>query len=215
MQFYTSFFFLLNGAKQIVLVDPVFDPHQTDSIFAAQKDEFIQAYPQSRDIINMRKITIFPSLDSVPVTYDRNVQILCSHFVLEHLKDLDAYFTQARRLLAPNGLCFNYVDVSDHTYHIFYGIPWLRRVYFSRLLYHLRYSDAAFALLNDKRTWVNRILFPEYVQKAGQYDFQIKSKNLQTCPPSPIHKDVLRRLPSVDENELYVSHFTLLLSHDE
>ena len=213
LQFYTAFSFLAHGAKNVILVDPVFDPHHVNSIMNAQKDEFTKAYPELGGTIDTSKINIFSTLDSVPGFYNGNVDILCSNFVLEHLENIDDYFEQTRRLLAPRGDCDNFVDLSDHTYHIFYSIPWMRDVYFSRLLYHLRYSNVLFSLLNDKRTWTNRILFPVYVQKAEQYGFQIKSKDLLACPKSPIHKDLLRRLPPIDDNELYVSHFSFLLSH--
>ena len=67
--------------------------------------------------------------------------------VLEHVEDLSRLFLRLAELTASDGLSYHFVDLTDHTYHIFSKCGWMRGLAERRQLHHLRYSDKVFALV--------------------------------------------------------------------
>lgn len=210
LQFFTAMHFLNNGASRVILVDPIFKNRDVEEILQSHAELFCSELKQKIPI-DIKKIEVFDSLESIPVTNNEKVDILCSHFVLEHFQELESYFRESKRLISPEGCCYSFVDLSDHTYHIFNSKKQTANIYKSRIIYHLRYSDEFYRRISDERCWVNRLLFPVYVQLAANYDFKIVNKHLSKCKKTKIHQDVLSKLPYTNEEELYVSHFSLLL----
>ena len=70
--------------------------------------------------------------------------------MLEHFNDLDSFFRNTSRLLAPQGVSYNFVDLSDHAYHLFDCREWTKWLYRTRMLYHLRYSEWFYNAITDK-----------------------------------------------------------------
>lgn len=212
-QFYTAFFFLLDGASTVLLVDPVFENKDTEATLKKQFIEFSKHH--TLDENSTSRIGAFASIHAMPGDYDGRIDCVYSHFVLEHLEDLESFFDKAHALLRSGGYCYSFVDLSDHSYHIFDSRKITRWIFRSRMLYHLRYSDEFYRLLSDRRTWQNRRLFPAYSTLAAAKGFRIVSYALHKCKKAKIHRDILKRVPQSAEDDRYVSHFSLLLQKQQ
>lgn len=211
-QYYTAFYFLMAGARQVYLVDPVFHTIN-ENIINEQKHEFLKNYPDKNKNIDVNKVTVLSSLSDIPDNKNGTIDVICSHLVLEHIHDLDNYFIQAYKLLQKGGQCYNFVDLTDHTYHIFDSRKLTKWIFNRRMLYHLKYSDRMYSCLSDKRTWVNRLLFPAYLAKAENIGFKDCKQKLFSSSKTKIHTDVLEKMAKTEFNEkqLYISHFSLML----
>ena len=209
-QFFTAFFFLKSGVRSVLFADPVFTSN-TSPVYESQKVEFL-AHFKNLTFPEPEPIHTYVSLESIPVSENGACDFICSHFVLEHFRDLDSFFKQTKRLLSANGTCFNVVDLSDHVYQLFNSRKATRWIYQTRLLYHLRYSDRFYNMVTDRRIWVNRLLIPSYRKLARKYDLEISDIEPLYCPETKIHPDLLKRESIDNEKELYVSHFSFRLS---
>jgi SAM-dependent methyltransferase len=209
-QFYTSCYFLSAGAESVTLVDPAIN----DTSFQVCETHARRFEEQNKGpaVSHLQKIGWFRSLDAIPQAKNGAYDIICSNFVLEHFKDLNDYFLNVKRLLHPDGRCFNYVDLSDHAYHFFDGRKSTKWIYRARMLYHLRYSDHMYHAITDKRIWVNRLLLPTYIALANKYGFKILAINKLRYHKTKIHQDILENNPAASEEDLFVTHFSLLLS---
>ncbi len=118
-QFFTAYFFLNSGVRSVLLADPVFNT-DSPSLRDIQKEEFLGHF-RNLTLPESEPIHTYASLESIPVSENGACDFICSHFVLEHFRDLDAFFKHTKRLLSPKGICFNIVDLSDHVYHLFNG----------------------------------------------------------------------------------------------
>lgn len=207
-QFYTAFYFLSEGAESVSLVDPVFmeNPNSTKD---SQLEEF-QKNSNGHTVSLSKEINYYSSLDSIPENFNEKFDFLCSHFVLEHFDNLDNYFYNTSRLLSSTGLAYNFVDLSDHAYHLFDSRPWTKWIYKTRMLYHLRYSDSFYNFITDKRIWVNRFLLSAYKELASKYHLEILRIEPQLYHKVKIHKDVLER-NHPNNQDLYITHFSILL----
>lgn len=207
-QYYTSYFFLSAGAKSVSLVDPVFN---ADSLTSRQLQLTVFLEHMNMKSIDETNIQCYDSLESISSLFDNSFDIICSHFVLEHFDNLESFFKNTKRLLKPNGLCYSYVDLSDHVYHVFNSRPWTKWIYRTRMLYHLRYSDYLYNFITDKRIWVNRLLLPAYKSLSNKYSLQIIDTKPSLYHRVKIHKDVLTRNHTSNQSEFYITHFGLLL----
>jgi ubiquinone/menaquinone biosynthesis C-methylase UbiE len=212
IQFYTALDFLNRGASKVMLVDPVFIQEKYQQILEKNYNEYFSNHKKNYQITT-DTIKVYSSWDLLPASLEHTVDAIYSHFVLEHVVDLNDFFRQSYRLLKKRGRCYSMVDLSDHSYQIFDSKPWTMWIYKERILYHLKYSDKINNLLSDRRTWVNRSLFPSYTCFAKDNGFEVCSSTLNMCKKSIIHKDVTAKLPqNYIGDELYVSHFELMLS---
>src|SRR4030043_1082488 len=170
-QFYTAILFLLNGAKKVFLVDQKMDA----SLYPLHAKEVSTSLGIDEDFEEKRnRICHFAFLSDVPPEYNSKIDIICSHFVLEHFKELSSFFEKAKMLLGTNGVCFSSVDLTDNTYHIFDDYKATQWIFKRRALHHLRYSDRFFKSICDKRTYVNRLLLPEYLKLAKEHSFVVE-----------------------------------------
>lgn len=114
-------FLLRKGAAKVDLVEPsppVLDPLQADVLKAVQQNDL--------DL----DTTIFCggktlSLDSARVQYhncvmealrfENNYNYIFSIDVMEHVEDLDGFYTACRKLLKPGGQMFHSIDFSGHS----------------------------------------------------------------------------------------------------
>lgn len=210
-QFFTSFYFLSSGARSVLLVDPVFTS-DAPAVRSIQKEQFL-SHHKERKLPEKESIQTYSSLEVIPESENTSCDFICSHFVLEHFRDLDSFFRQTKRLLSANGTSFNIVDLSDHVYHVFDSRKPTKWLYRTRLLYHLRYSDHFYNAITDNRIWVNRLLLPSYKKLAQKYDLVVSDIEPLYCPKTEIHPDVMKRNTTDNEKELYVSHFSFRLSN--
>jgi SAM-dependent methyltransferase len=209
-QFFTAFYFLSAGAKEVALVDPLFS--ETSNSLLDQQAAVFSESTKHLPSTHKERLKTFRSFNDVPGNHNGTFDIICSHFVLEHFEDLNNFFTNASRLLRPNGICYNYIDLSDHAYHYFNRRPFTSWIYSARRLYHLRYSDAFYNRITDRRIWVNRSLLPGYKSLAAKTDLKITAINPVRYHAVKIHEDVLRRNPTPDPEDLHISHLALTLS---
>lgn len=211
-QFFTACLFLKDGAETISLVDPIFTANSASVKESHIKEVEIDSnssLPSARE-----KIRYYSSLDSIANDFNGKFDFICSHFVLEHFKDLNNYFQNIRRLLSPQGVSYNFVDLSDHAFHLFDSRLLTKWIYRKNMLYHLKYSDSIYNFITDSRIWVNRLLLPSYKKLAKEYGLSVINVNPSPYKKVKVHKDVLQRNVTSNENELYVSHFSILLKTD-
>lgn len=201
-QFYTGFYFLSRGAKSVSLADPVL-AGCTENQLEQDRKQFMQ---RERTHVG-DEIQRYPSMNAIPVSGNGTFDIVCSRFVLEHLRDPEDFFRQSARLLKPGGVCYHFVDLSDHAYHLFDSRPCTRWLYRSRMLHHLRYSDSFFNLITDNRIWVNRLLLPAYRKLWERFDLTIRFLKPLFIHSVTIHKDVMKKNPTNDKADLHISHF--------
>lgn len=208
-QFYTAFHFLEAGCDQVLLVDPKI----TFDSFAEQTARFRAGNPDSPDPETFRgRIECYHALDQVPERYNGTVGAVYSHLVLEHVRDLDAFFLGVRRLLAADGISYNLVDLSDHTYHVLDKFRLTRAFAHSRLLKHLEYSPRTFDFLNDRKCYMNRYLLPRYLAGAESAGLLAEVTVRHPFREVPIHADLLRAYPGARPEDLYISGFELRLT---
>ncbi|HLP41193.1 MAG TPA: methyltransferase domain-containing protein, partial [Fibrobacteria bacterium] len=201
---------LAAGAKRVVLIEPKLDPSL--GRLAGDLDAF-NAFPgRPRDLVPTEvvgRIIAYRDLDQAPSALDGKVDVACSHLVLEHFENLESFFAHTRRLLAPGGVSHNRVDLSDHTYHVLGKYPFLQRFAASRILHHLRYSDAVFRFVNDPKCYMNRVLLPEYLRLAVAHGFRVENLERVFHDRAVVHPDLHRRYAGSDPRDLQVVNFSL------
>jgi SAM-dependent methyltransferase len=208
-QFYTAYHFLAAGARSVTLVDPVFT-RDSSTVRASQLRE-CEEKNGGASISSDADVRFHKSLDEILPEETGTYDFICSHFALEHFDDLGLYFRGVRRLLAPHGTSCNFVDLSDHVYHLFDSRPSSRWLYRTRMLNHLRYSDPFYNAITDRRIWVNRLLLPSYESLAAKHGLRILSLDPSRYHRVRIHGDVLERNHTLEGEDLYVTHFSMLL----
>jgi len=171
-QYFTALMFLADGASQVLLIEPSFEPG------AAKLAEELRGYNlksgKSVRIEDVQaRIHCYRDLSEVPPEFDARVDLAFSYLVLEHFSDLESFFRHTARLLKAKGSSINFVDLSDHTYHLLAKYGFSRDLAVRRFLYHLRYSDRLFNLLNDPKCYMNRVLLPAYLDLAGKYRLRV------------------------------------------
>jgi SAM-dependent methyltransferase len=208
-QFYTAFCFKSAGAKSVSLADPVLS-----GIPGTLIKSQLSAFCKSADCENntvAENISSYRLLEDIPDSQNGTFDIICSHFVLEHFDNLEKFFGNSARLLNRGGVCYSFVDLSNHAYHIFDSKSFTRWLFNKRKLFHLGYSDSWYRAITDKRIWVNRLLVPAYESAALKADLEITYLKPIPYHKIKIHSDVINRNQTPDENKLYNSHFALML----
>jgi SAM-dependent methyltransferase len=190
------------------VADPKVDPASLESQTAA----FNRAFAMSVSPETAAGIRFFRDTREVPPAYDGRIDLICSHNVLEHVSDLESFYADNARLLSPTGESCHRVDLSDHTYHLFSKFPRLAALGGRRSLYHLRYSKAAFRILGDSKTYMNRTLLPAHLALIRQAGLRVTELQRTPFPKIPIHPDLLRGLPPAPPENLYLTDFFLKLS---
>jgi SAM-dependent methyltransferase len=209
-QFYTAIFFLEGGAKEVLLVEPTL-VMDIDKL-AAELARYNQHASKNLRLEEVKdKILCFRDLSEVPAAFDAQVDLAFSYLVLEHFRDIESFFFHTKRILKPAGISCNLVDLSDHTYHIFMKYPSIRKVAVNRLLHHLRYSDRLFRVVNDPKCFMNRKLLPEYLSLAQKHDLRVAKLTKETDKNAVIHRDLVRKYPLADSDDLKTVNFLLEL----
>jgi SAM-dependent methyltransferase len=209
-QFFTPLRFLSAGAKQVLVAEPVlsWDRFERDlELFNLHAGKPLDSgWARSR-------ILAWKTTGDIPPGWNGRLDVICSHNVLEHFTDLSGYFMDIARLLSPQGMAYNKVDLSDHTYHIFSKYPFTRWILDRRMIHHFRYSRAAFDRLNDPKCYMNRILLPSYLDLARRNRLRIRDLVTESLDPVPIHPDLLQGQSGAKVGEIFVAGFGLTLSH--
>jgi SAM-dependent methyltransferase len=216
-QIFTALFLLAAGSSRVILADPKLEIFHDRSRVARSISRFRAETPEFSltDDEVMEQLLCLNDLLMIPDTFNGSVDLILTHTVLEHFDDLNIFFSAVRRLLAPAGISFSVVDLSDHTYHIF------RRFWFTRWLAgksggcrldHLRYSNKTFRYLNDPKCFMNRYLLPVYHKKASEYGFRCEiTEKIMLDKKVPVHKDITNGVDVVDEKDLLVMVFKMFL----
>lgn len=209
-QYFTAFFFLADKADRVFLIEPKMlrDPEK----MAAQLERFNAFTGNRLSLASVAdRILCFSDLSGIPAAYDGKMDAMCSHLVLEHFQEIETFFSHTARLLAPDGLSCNRVDLSDHTYHVLGKYKVSHAFATRRSLFHLRYSDAFFKVLNDPKCFMNRKLLPEYLDLAGKYGLRVAGLEKRRNDEARVHGDFRKRHPHSDPLDLKVVEFTLIL----
>jgi SAM-dependent methyltransferase len=216
-QIYTALSFLAGGCREVILVEPklqIFNDKERVKRAIAVFKAAVPSFSLSEDEI-LARLVWRHDLREVSDAYNGKVDIVLTHTVLEHFSDLDVFYSVVHRLLAANGISTNVVDLSDHIWHIFRRFKALRALSYRNGLNHLRYSNKTFALINDPKCFMNRLLLPQYRQKAVDYGFDCEiPRKVVFDGKARIHKDVLSGLGvsgADDEKDLKVTWFSMLL----
>ena len=121
--------------------------------------------------------------------------LLFSNTVLAHvpLRDIRRLFTEAFRLLQPDGLMVHFLNLSDHFAHADHSISPLNC---------LTFSEAECATYTTGFCSQNRRRVPSYrqlIEDAGfavlQWDVSVQARLLQQWPHLNIHRDFAELAP--------------------
>ncbi len=208
-QIYTALFFLSEGADKVILIDPKIDLDSEKEFVVDSVSTFKRNYKCDFTENELRsKILIFHDLSEVPSSLNQKCDILLSHLVLEHVGSVESFYINAYRLLSPKGYSYNIVDLSDHTYHVFGKFKFAQPFSHSRALYHLRYSNKEFDLLNDRKCYMNRVLLPKHCELASKSNLRVEIPHKTQYRKVPIHKDLVEGIKEIkDDNDLYITSF--------
>lgn len=209
-QFYTAFLFLSSGASSVYLVDPVFN-EDSRNLLESQLIEFTN----STDIVlndPFSKILIYNQMSSIRQNVNGQIDLICSHNVLEHYPKLKDFLFNSSRLLKRQGLCFSLVDLTNHAYHVFEDKKFTKWLFEKNRLNHYRYSDKVYSFITDSRIWVNRKLYPEYKILVNEFNFSIEYVKSNMFKKVRLHENIIGKISSYPENELYLLNFAFLLS---
>ena len=207
-QIFTALFFLSWGATKVILVDPVIGKGRNS--WVAVLGEFNRATGKNLEInILKEKIECYEDLSKVPEIFNGKIGLICSHFSLEHFRDLSSFFVQNQRLLLIDGRSHNRIDLSDHTYHVFSKYQLLKSLSAKRSLYHLRYSDRMFTLLNDPKCYMNRKMIPDYVELSKKFGLIAECKARNQTKNFKVHFEILERYPHYSSEDFQVIDFSL------
>lgn len=214
-QYYTAIQFVAAGAERVVLAEP----KSRGSSPAEAAERLAQDHaalgatgaslPAAGEVA--ARVSMLPGLEAVGADLDGQVDILCSHLVLEHVGDLDSVFRHTARLLSPGGRALHRVDCSDHTYHVLGKYPALLGFATRRSLQHLRYSDRLFALVNDPKCWMNRKVLPEFLAAARRNGLAAEYRIAHRVENPRLHRDVLARFGADERDQIGAVDFSLEL----
>ncbi len=209
-QFFTALYFITAGAKQVILVEPKLE---LDPILLKQQIQIFNNHTNSKiDIAEAQsKIRVFPNLLDVPEDYSSGIDIICSYTVLEHILHLDKVFAKSWLLLVEGGIAYHFVDLTDHTYHIFGKFKAGQSLMQLRALFHLRYSSKFFNLINDPKCFMNRILLPAYLTLVKENGLQITELQYHPHKKKPsIHPSLTSiKLEPREQEYLSAENFSL------
>lgn len=230
----TAVFMVLLGARRVYLVDRIDDnpfsthgsgndvPYIRELLHAFEESALGKSHaPAMRDpeliLERIQQVDCWFTNPRVEALLDGpRPDVILSHFVLEHIFDLDAVFRNLDLILADDGVMYHDVDLSDHSYHVFTKYPWATRLFVANILRHLEYSSRTWARLDDpKAVPMNRALLPKYLELCDRYRF--RTERLSTTAVShafAIHPDLLADVvePRRTAEMLDISAFELTLS---
>ncbi len=191
LQLYSALKMLDLGADLVHLVEPKF--MQPEKLLDSQWAVFEHSKTSALTKEQARSRLRFSNdLGSIPES--NSFDWACSYTVLEHVSDLNTLHKEALRLLNKGGRAYHLVDLTDHTYQFFARFPWLRDFGHRRVLFHLRYSEKFFSLLNDPKCYMNRRLPSEHRAAAMRAGFTLEKEIAAPYPlPFRIHPDLLTR----------------------
>lgn len=213
-QFFTALHMLAAGAAKVILAEPKL--RFSREMLRAHLEPFNRVFRQGMDPIGEEdaasRIEAFRDLSQIPADRNGSADHVCSYTVLEHVPDLPGFFRDSFRLLKPGAMAYHHVDLSDHTYQIMARFGATHSLAGRRALYHLRYSERAFAVLNDPKCWMNRRLLPEYLDMVREAGFTVES--LVPDPydgPVVIHPSLMERCSDKDPSRFKLLNFSLTL----
>lgn len=213
-QLYTALFVLAAGAKKVVLVEPrlVFSQALLEKTLKDLRKNYPETFQLFSEETVRGKIEAYKDISQIPDNFSRKVDVIYSYTVLEHVSNLPSYFKNAFRLTSENGVVYQLVDLSDHTYQLLAKFSFLRPIAGRRALYHLRYSQFLFNLINDSKCYMNRKLLPEYLSIAEENGFQVNKLTMENYDGKiNIHPDLLKNQPQYDPKHLKITNFSLTL----
>lgn len=213
-QLFTALHMLEAGAAKVILAEPKL--RYSREFLRAHLDSFNKVFRKGRDPMAEEdaaaRLEAYRDLSQIPADRNGTADHVCSYTVLEHVPDLPGFFRDSQRLLKPGAMAYHHVDLSDHTYQIMARFPATRNLSGQRALYHLRYSEKAFALLNDPKCWMNRRLLPEYLDMAKAAGLAVEKLVIDPYEgPVVIHPSLMERCTDKDPSRFKLLNFSLTL----
>ena len=120
--------------------------------------------------------------------------------------------------MEKDGKQFHIIDFSDHMYHWFERFHFFNKYFFFEMRQkHLSYSDKSFALLNDKKLYMNRKILPHYLTEVSKHNLLVKKYELYEVNPiiynKRVHNDILKdiSIENWSEDEMNCVSASLIL----
>jgi SAM-dependent methyltransferase len=125
---------------------------------------------------------------------DGEADAVYSFSVLEHVREVDGFLDETRRVLRPGGLAIHSIDLRDHA-RLDPAEDWLR---------FLRYPDWAWELMMSRRSnWCNRLRAPDWEERFARR-FELRRFEPERWPlPAGIR--LVPRFEGLGEEALAVS----------
>ena len=151
--------------------------------------------------INAKYLT--SGLTSLKKLEKQSVDFIWSEAVLEHIRLSEFYSTliELKRILKHDGICSMSVDLRDHLQN---GLNNLR---FNRKLWESEFfANSGF--------YTNRIGFTKMIKLFEKAGFKVKANIFRRWDTLPIkRKRLAREFRDINNNELLISGFSLLITH--
>jgi|TARA_B100001971_G_scaffold214786_1_gene254330 SAM-dependent methyltransferase len=163
--------------------------------------ENIKSVDDMLDLINAKYYT--SGLESLRKIEKQSIDFIWSEAVLEHIRLSKFYPTliELKRILKKDGICTMTVDLRDHLQN---GLNNLR---FNRKLWESEFfANSGF--------YTNRIGFTRMIKLFEKTGFKVKANIFRRWDTLPIEKKRLdREFRNINNNELMISGFSLLITH--
>ena len=167
-------------------------------------------FPQINHINNVNELLHFinakyltSGLTSLKKLEKQSVDFIWSEAVLEHIRLSEFYPTliELKRILKNDGICSMTVDLRDHLQN---GLNNLR---FNRKLWESEFfANSGF--------YTNRIGFTKMIKLFEKAGFKVKANIFRRWDTLPIKRKRLdREFRDINNNELMISGFSLLITH--
>lgn len=216
-QLFTTLFFLHHGAQKVIVIEPKLSA----SFFEENLISIVKIFKENEPSFNLpleqvrSRVAFAKDISLIDDTFNHSVDVILSHLVLEHVPSVDFLICHFNRLLTKTGFSFNMVDLTDHTYHFFSKYRLIAGIGKNKVLNHLKYSNKVFKWINDNKCYMNRTLFPKYLEYSKKYGLIVEVPYKNKFKKVKIHKDILNELTSLDEEDLYITSFHILFTKNK
>lgn len=180
---------LFDGANKVYLVDkyPRLD-HESISrnigYFKKNSSTCLKKF------INLQTFELNPdhlalvenSVEDLKDVESKEIDVILSHNVLEHVRNVRSSFKEMFRVLKPGGLMHHHIDFRDH-----YN--------FDKPLKFLKYSDWVYEsfLTKEKYSFTNRLRLDDYLQLIHSTGFEVAELEKKTLPPDNLNRHRLHK----------------------
>lgn len=195
---------LMNGAKQVILVDkfPRYFETKRQMQFFNEELDFIRQKYQTKNLFFLKKgkvddkyIKIFKG-DLETISIQSKVDFILSISVFEHIKNVEVVIEKLSKILNTKGLMYHAIDMRDH-YN--FNNPFL----------FYKYSKQTWEryLTKEGVSFTNRVRYDEYIDLFNKYGLKVIFKRVEKFPlPKKVAGEFLNK-----ENNLNIGTANLLI----